>query len=162
MTLEIRAATEADWPAIWAILEPVFRAGETYAVETDISEDGARTMWVTAPVATYVAIDGSHVLGTYYLKKNQAGPGNHICNCGYVTGTAARGRGIARAMCAHSLIAAKDAGFTGMQYNLVVATNIGAIGLWQSMGFEIVGTIPNAFRHPAEGEVAAHVMYQSL
>ena len=162
MSLAIRAAEKADWPAIWSMLEPAFRDGETYAVDPEISEAAARTMWLDVPKATFVAETAGEVLGTYYLKANQAGHGNHICNCGYVTAEAARGQGIAAAMCTHSLDAARDLGFTGMQYNLVISTNVGAIRLWQRMGFDIVGTIPDAFRHPVQGLVAAHVMYRGL
>lgn len=157
----IRAATPADWPAIWAILEPVFRAGETYAVDRDISEDAAKAMWLTAPAATYVFDEGG-ILGTSYIKKNHAGGGAHICNCGYITAAAAQGRGIARAMCIHSQDAARDLGFTAMQFNFVLASNVGAIALWHKLGFATVGTLPAAFDHPAEGPVDAHVMWKAL
>ena len=139
----IRAAAEADWPAIWSILEPVFRAGETYAIDRDISEDAARALWISAPRATYVAEAEGEILGTYYIKSN------HACNCGYVTAAAAQGRGIASAMCRHSLEEAPRLGYRAMQYNLVLASNDGAVRLWQKLGFEIVGTLPAAFDHKA-------------
>ena len=155
----IREFADADWPATWAILEPVFRAGETYAVERDISAAAARDLWVVAPEMTFVAESGSGaVLGTYYLKPNQAGGGRHVCNCGYVTADSARGQGIASAMCEHSQSEAIRRGYRAMQYNLVVATNTGAIRLWQRLGFEIAGTLPSAFHHPTEGYVDALVM----
>ena len=159
----IRAATSADWPALWPLLEPVFRSGDTYAVDRDITEAAARAMWMDAPAATYVfddAVDG--ILGTYYIKKNHAGGGSHICNCGYITGAAARGRGIARAMCTHSQEAARALGFTAMQFNFVLASNVGAVALWQKLGFDIVGTLPQAFAHPDLGLVDAHVMWKAL
>lgn len=157
----IRAATSSDWPAIWALLEPVFRAGETYAVARDISEDAARTMWMDAPAATYVWDDGA-ILGTYYIKTNHSGGAAHVCNCGYVTGAAAQGRGIARAMCGHSQPAARALGYTAMQFNMVLASNVGAVRLWQKLGYDIVGTLPAAFDHPALGLVDGHVMWKAL
>ncbi|MCF2904365.1 GNAT family N-acetyltransferase [Octadecabacter sp. CECT 8868] len=157
----IRRATDADWRAIWAILEPVFRAGETYAVDRDISEDAAKAIWMDAPTATFVADDGA-VLGTYYIKTNHAGGARHVCNCGYVTVAAAQGRGIARAMCSHSLDQAKDLGYRAMQFNLVLASNVGAVALWQKLGFDIVGTLPSVFDHPKLGFVDAHVMWKTL
>ncbi len=159
----IAPMSEADWPKAWAIIEPVFRAGETYAVPTDISETQARRLWVENAVASFVAVDeDDEVLGTYYLKGNQAGPGSHVCNCGYIVSPRARGRGIASAMCEHSQVEAVRRGFRAMQYNLVVATNVGAIRVWEKHGFEIVGTLPGAFEHPGDGYVDAHVMYKVL
>lgn len=161
--LTIRAFKPEDWAAVWAILEPVFRAGDTYAVDPRISEEAARQYWTDLPLACFVAFDdGGEVLGTYYLKQNQAGPGAHVCNCGYVTGAAARGRGVARAMCEHSQDAAREAGFRAMQFNFVASSNAGAVALWQRLGFEIVGTLPGAFRHPDQGDVDAHVMFKTL
>lgn len=157
----LRRATKADWPAIWAILAPVFRAGETYAVDRDITEDAARAMWMEAPAATFVAEDGD-VLGTYYIKTNHQGGASHICNCGYVTAAAAPGRGIARAMCEHSQGAARDLGYRAMQFNLVLASNVGAVALWHRLGFDTVGTLPAAFDHPRLGPVDAHIMWKAL
>ena len=158
----IRPFHAHDWPATWQILEPVFRAGRTYVYAPDIAEDEARHVWVEAPLATYVMEDAGQILGTYYLKPNQPGLGAHICNCGYVVAEGARGRGIAAAMCVHSQDQAWAQGFRGMQFNLVVATNAGAIRLWQRHGFEIVGTLPGAFRDPAVGFVDALIMFKSL
>lgn len=159
----IRRLMDEDWPGAWAIIEPVFRAGDTYAFATDISEDAARAAWVAAPTATYVAAtaDGE-ILGTYYLKPNHPGPGNHVCNCGYVVGASARGRGVGSALCEHSLTAAVEHGFRAMQYNLVVATNTAAIRIWEHYGFTTVGRLSGAFRHPQDGFVDALVMYRKL
>jgi L-amino acid N-acyltransferase YncA len=162
LSLTIRAAGQADWTAIWAILEPVFRAGETYAVDPGISETAARDYWCAPIRQTYVACDGETVLGTYYLTANFAGNADHICNCGYVTAPVAQGRGAARTMLAHSLDAARRAGFTAMQYNCVVSTNERAVNLWRAHGFDIVGTLPRAFRHPVQGPVDAYVMFKEL
>lgn len=163
MTITIRPFLDADWPAVWAILEPVLRAGETYSFPVDMTEAEARKAWVDTPMATFVATDGEgEALGLYYIKPNQPGQGAHVCNCGYVTGERARGRGVASAMCRHSMDLAPSLGFRAMQYNLVVATNTVAVRLWQRHGMEIVATLPGAFRHPSLGDVDAHVMYRTL
>ncbi|GAB3673145.1 GNAT family N-acetyltransferase [Salinisphaera aquimarina] len=161
--MHIRHATDADWPGLWAIIEPVFRAGETYAIATDIDAAAARRYWVGQPAATFVVVDGDGLLlGSYFIKANQPGPGDHVCNCGYIVAETARGRGVAGALCEHSQAEAVRRGFTAMQYNCVVASNAGAIRLWQKLGFAIVGTLPGAFRHPREGHVDAHVLYKTL
>lgn len=160
--MRIRLATGADWPAIWDMLRPVFRAGETYAVDRDISEPAARTLWMDAPKATYVAEEGGSLLGTCYIKVNHAGGAAHVCNCGYITAEAAQGRGIARALCTHSQEAARGLGFLAMQFNLVVSTNTGAVRLWQDMGYTIAGHLPRAFNHPRLGMVDAYVMWKAL
>jgi ribosomal protein S18 acetylase RimI-like enzyme len=160
---EIRLLQRRDWPATWAIIEPVFRAGETYAFPPDISEEETYEIWVEKPTATFVAVSGNgEVLGTYYIKPNQPGPGSHVCNCGYIVAERARGRGIASGMCEHSQREAAARGFRAMQYNLVVATNESAVRLWQHHGFETVGTLAGAFRHPREGFVDAFLMYKQL
>jgi L-amino acid N-acyltransferase YncA len=163
MACDIRRCRPEDWPAMWDMLRPVFRAGETYAIDPGISEADARAYWCAPSRQTFVAEDADGaLLGTYYLTANFAGNADHICNCGYVTAAAAQGRGVARAMLAHSLEAARAAGFLAMQYNCVVSTNTRAVALWQAHGFAIVGTLPRAFRHPREGRVDAHVMYRHL
>lgn len=161
--IEIRPFQEADWPALWSLLEPVFRAGDTYSFAADISEFEARRAWIEVPLSTFVAeSDEGQILGTYYIKPNQPGQGAHVCNCGYVVAAAARGRGIASRLCEHSQEVAVEQGFRAMQYNLVVSTNEGAVRLWKKHGFEIVGTLPGAFRHPEHGDVDAFVMYKRL
>lgn len=161
--ISIRPYDPTDWPAVWAMLAPVFRAGETYAVPRDITEQDAHRMWIELPRAVRVAVDeADRPLGTYYIKPNQAGPGDHVANCGYIVAAEARGRGLAGQMCEHSLALARELGFTAMQYNLVVATNEVAVKLWQKHGFEVRGMLPGAFRHPERGPVDAHVMYRRL
>lgn len=159
--MEIRRAKAADWPAIWAILQPVFRAGETYAVARDIDEVTAKAKWLDTPDACYVVEDGA-ILATYYIRTNHQGGASHVCNAGYVTAAAAQGRGVARAMCEHSQTEARALGFKAMQFNLVLASNVGAVALWQKLGFDIVGTLPQAFDHPAQGFVDAYVMWKTL
>ncbi len=158
----IRLAEPRDTESIWAILAPVFAAGDTYAVPRDITRASALAYWLAPGKTTYVAELEGRIAGTYYLRANQAGPGAHVTNCGYISAPWAQGRGLARAMCAHSLQAARGAGFRAMQFNLVVSTNTRAVRLWQDMGFAIVGTIPSAFAHPTQGDVAAHVMWRLL
>lgn len=159
---EIRAYQPQDWNDLWQMLEPVFRAGETYAIDRDISEENARRLWTEFPRVTYVALHEGQIVGTYYLKANQAGPGAHVCNCGYVVSSAARGKGIASQMCEHSQKQARQFGYRSMQFNLVVSTNEGAIRLWKKLGYDIVGRLPEAFDHPQQGLVDAFVMFKHL
>ncbi|SNT12952.1 Protein N-acetyltransferase, RimJ/RimL family [Sphingomonas laterariae] len=162
--MRIRPAEDRDNDAIWAILEPVIRAGETYALPRDMSRADALAYWRGADRWSFVAEDEAdgRILGTYYLRANQAGGGAHVCNCGYMTAADAGGRGVARAMCLDSLDQARGHGFRAMQFNCVVATNERAVALWQKLGFAIVGRLPGAFDHPAFGEVDALVMFQKL
>ena len=160
--IAIRRLEQDDWPAVWSILEPVFRAGETYAFPLDISEDEARAAWTGGAKEVWVAAGGDEIFGTYYLKPNQQGPGDHVCNCGYVVSAAARGRGVATVMCEHSQRKAIERGYHAMQFNLVAASNEGAVRLWRKLGFDVVGTLPEAFRHPTRGLVDAYVMYKVL
>ena len=152
----------AQWPQVWAIAEPVFRSGTTYAFDPSITEAEAHRVWVEVPQATYVAQEGGDVLGTYYIKPNQPSLGAHVCNCGYIVGGAARGRGMATLMCEHSQQEARRLGFRAMQFNLVVSTNAIALRLWKKLGFDIVGTLPGAFQHAEQGFVDAIVMYKLL
>ncbi|MEM7178133.1 MAG: N-acetyltransferase [Pseudomonadota bacterium] len=161
MSLAIRPATDADDDAIWAILEPIFRAGETYAIGRDIPRAEALAYWRAPGNDVFVAEDGA-VLGTYLLHPNQRGGGAHVCNCGFATAQAAGGRGVARGMLSHALESARAAGFRAMQFNFVVASNQRAVDLWQRHGFEIVGRLPGAFAHPRLGYVDAYVMYRHL
>lgn len=160
--LLIRLATAADRPAIWGILEPTIRAGETYALERDMPEDEAIAYWMGPGRATFVAEQDGRIVGTYYLTANQRGGGGHVANCGYMIDPEARGRGIARAMAEHSLAEARRRGFAAMQFNFVVASNEPAVHLWHDLGFAIVGRLPGAFQHPRLGYVDALVMYRRL
>jgi len=148
--------------AVWEILEPVFRAGDTYTVDADISREDALAYWFDAAKRVFVAEVAGRVVGTYYIRANQAGGGAHVCNCGYMTHPDARGMGIARGMLQHSLELAPKLGFRAMQYNFVVSTNVRAIAIWQAHGFDIVGRLPAAFEHPKQGFVDALVMYRRL
>ena len=163
----IRLIEQSDWPAIWSILEPIFRAGKTYAFSPNISEAEAYQAWVGNPKETYVALEResenkSCILGTYYIKPNQPALGAHVCNCGYAVNESARGKGIATLMCEHSQQEARRLGFLAMQFNLVVATNTAAIHLWKKLGFETVGVLPGAFKRSDQGFVDALVMFKVL
>ena len=158
----IRVATSADSSAIWAALEPVFRSGETYAMPRDITRDAGLDYWFSSTHEVFVAEADGEVVGTYYIRANQAGGGNHVANCGYVTSPAAQGRGVARQMLEHSLVHARTRGFLAMQFNFVVSTNERAIETWKRYGFAIVGTLPRAYKHPTRGLVDAFVMYRAL
>jgi ribosomal protein S18 acetylase RimI-like enzyme len=157
-----RASATTDADSLWAILEPTIRAGETYTLPADMARDEALAYWFAAQHEVFVAEESRQVLGTYFLQPNQQGGGSHVANCGYITAPWATGRGIARAMCGHSLEHARARGFRAMQFNFVVSTNQRAVALWQSLAFEIVGRLPGAFRHPTLGYVDALVMYRSL
>ena len=160
--MQIRRAQSSDTRAIAEIIVPIFREGATYTIDPDISEADALAYWLAADKETFVAEADGVVLGTYFMRPNQAGGGRHVCNCGYMTRTGATGRGIARAMCLHSLEHARSRGYRAMQFNFVVSTNERAVKLWQSLGFEVVGRLPGAFQHPIHGFVDALVMYQLL
>jgi ribosomal protein S18 acetylase RimI-like enzyme len=162
VSLAIRPARAADHAAIARIILPTIRAGETYALDRDLSEADALAYWTGADRKTFVAEADGAVLGTYYLRANQAGGGAHVANCGFMTDAAATGRGVARAMGAHALDRARARGFAAMQFNFVVTTNIRAVRLWESLGFAIVGRLPGAFAHPSLGFVDALVMFRTL
>jgi ribosomal protein S18 acetylase RimI-like enzyme len=160
--MRIRPAAAEDNKDIWRMLEPVIRTGETYALPRDMSEADALSYWRAPGHQVFVAIENDAIVGTYYLRANQRGGGGHVANCAYVTAPWSQGRGVARAMCAHSLECAKAGGFRAMQFNFVVGTNARAVRLWQSFGFEIVGRLPGAFEHPQLGPVDAYVMVRKL
>ncbi|HKN26239.1 MAG TPA: GNAT family N-acetyltransferase [Candidatus Acidoferrum sp.] len=158
----VRAAKLRDADAIWRILQPVVRAGETYTLPREMSKGQALAYWMSPGHEVFVAEEDGKIVGTYFLKANQMGGGAHVANCGYVTAAAAQGRGLARMMCQHSIERAKARGFRAMQFNFVVATNVNALHLWQSCGFAIVGRLPGAFLHPKLGYVDALVLYRAL
>jgi L-amino acid N-acyltransferase YncA len=161
--LQIRPYEVADWPAVWALLEPVFRAGETFPHDPAITEAEAQVAWVEQSQAVMVAVDAAGALvGTYYLRPNSLALGAHVANAGYVVADHCRRQGIGSRLCKHSLQAARRLGFRLMQFNLVVSTNTAGIRCWQRNGFQVVGTLPGAFRHRQRGYVDALVMVQAL
>jgi L-amino acid N-acyltransferase YncA len=161
--MEIRPATEADRDAIWNIFHEVMAAGDTYALDPNMSREDALAYWFAPRTHTYVAKQPAmEVAGTYILRPNQSGGGSHIANAAFMVSANARERGIGRAMAEHCLSEARRLGFRAMQFNFVISTNTPAIKLWQELGFDIVGTLPGAFRHPDKGYIDVYVMYRSL
>ena len=160
--LTVREARADDADAIWTILEPMIRAGDTYTLPREMSREAALAFWFASGHEVFVAEEDGGLVGTYFLRANQAGGGSHVANCGYVTAARAAGKGVARAMCGHSLEHAKSRGFRAMQFNFVVSSNERAVRLWKSFGFEIIGRLPEAFRHPSGNYADAYVMYRLL
>lgn len=160
--MEIRPANDADRAAVLSIVGPVLSAGETYAIDTDLSDQQVLDYWFMPTHEVFVAEDDGQILGTYYLQANQRGGGAHVANCGYMVSPLAQGKGIAGRMCEHSQVVAKERGFRAMQFNHVVSKNIRAVALWKKLGFAIVGTLPLAFKHPVHGYVDSYVMFKPL
>lgn len=160
--VSIRPAGSGDAAAVWAILKPHIRAGETYALPRNLTRRQALAWWFAPDHEVFAAeLDGA-VAGSYFIRPNQKGGGAHVANAGYATAPRSSGRGVGRRMCAHSIETARERGFFAMRFNFVVSTNIRAVALWRSFGFEIVGRLPEAFAHPSMGRVDALVMYRKL
>ena len=163
MDFTVREQVEGDWPALWRVLAPVFRAGETYPLPRDVSERDAKTYWIKKDGYNGVALsDAGDLLGAYYLRPDQGGPGNHVCNAGYVIAEAARGKGLATPLCLQSQAQARAMGFRAMKFNLVVGENTAAVRAWKKAGMEIIGTTLEAFRMPDGRMADAHIMYRRL
>jgi len=157
--MSIREATEEDWDKIWPIFNEVVAKGDTYAYHPDTKKQEAYFMWMKRVKKTFVYVENSQILGTYFITTNYT---RHVCNCGYMVSSAARSKGLATKMCEHSQDIARSMGYKAMQYNFVISTNIGAVRLWEKLGFETVGRVPKAFKHPREGFVDALIMYKWL
>jgi len=160
--LQIRQATALHSDAIWGIFHPVVARGDTYALDPRISREDGLAYWLHPANSCYIAEHEGNVVGTYILRPNQSGPGSHVANAGFMVSLGARGLGVGRKMGEHALSEARRLGFRAMQFNFVVSTNEPAVRLWQQLGFEIVGTLPGAFRHPDMGFVDAYIMFRSL
>lgn len=160
--MNIREASKEDFDQIWPIFHEIVTAGETYSYPCDITKEQALELWIDTPRKTYLVEENGKVLGTYCLKTNQSGGGDHVCNCGYMVSSLARGRGLATAMCEHSQNVARALGYEAMQFNFVISSNTSAIALWNKLGFATIGRLPKAFRHPVKGYVDALVMYKWL
>jgi L-amino acid N-acyltransferase YncA len=158
----IREAAADDWPRIWPFWRRIVAAGETYAWDPDTSEDAARALWMNPAKRVYVVEgEGGVVVASAYVTPNYGGPAARIANAGFMVDPDSGGRGIGRALAEHILAAAKADGYRGMVFNAVVETNP-AVGLWTSLGFTILGTVPDAFEHPRHGRVGLHIMYRAL
>ncbi|HKO52940.1 MAG TPA: GNAT family N-acetyltransferase [Polyangiaceae bacterium] len=160
--LSIRPAVYADQQNIWQTLEPTIRAGESVALDRDLTRAAALDYWFSARHEVFVAEQEGAILGTYFLRANQDGGGAHVANSVYVVSPSATGRGIAQAMCEHSLSHARARGFLAMQFNFVLGSEERRLKLWQRAGFKVVGTLPKAFRHPSLGLIDAFVLYREL
>jgi ribosomal protein S18 acetylase RimI-like enzyme len=160
--ITIRKATALDWPAVWTMFQAVATLGDVFAYDESTSEETARRLWLDHPSVCFVAEENDRMVGTYFLRPNQPGRGAHVANGGYMVKPEARGRGIASAMCEHSIRTARGLGFAAMQYNFVVASNTAAMRVWQKCGFAVVGRLPNAFNHKELGFVDALIMFRKL
>ncbi|HWM06309.1 MAG TPA: GNAT family N-acetyltransferase [Actinophytocola sp.] len=161
--MEIRAATADDWAQIWPFMRDIVAAGDTYTWDRDVTESRAREMWMANPPArTIVAVDGDTVLGTARTGPNHMGPGSHISTASFMVDPAHSGRGVGRALGVAVLDLARADGYRAMQFNAVVSTNVRAVALWQSLGFDIIATLPEGFEHATEGFVGLHIMYRKL
>lgn len=160
--ITIREIDAGEFNLVWPLFRSVVAAGDTYSYPPDLSFEQARDWWTSPPTRCFIAERDKLVLGCYMLRPNQPGLGDHVANAGYMVSPAARGQGVASAMCEHSMAQARDAGFTAMQFNFVVSTNTAAVRLWQRHGFQIVGQVPGAFRHAAHGPTDVYVMHRHL
>ena len=160
--LEIRKAAEEDKPAVWEIIKAVIATGDTYVFPPDSPEEEMLAYWFSPDKHTYVALIEGVTVGTFFLKANQPGLGSHVGNAGYMVAPGNAGRGIGRQMAEWSLDEARRLGFRSMQFNFVVKSNENAVRLWQSIGMEIIGEIPEAFDHARDGLTNALIMYRKL
>jgi GNAT superfamily N-acetyltransferase len=160
----IRDASEADWAAIWPFFHAITAAGETFAYDRDLSAAAAKAMWMAGPPSrTVVAVDQADgVLGSASMHPNRGGPGAHVASASFMVDPRQQGRGVGRALVEHTLDWARQEGYRAMQFNGVVESNARAVALYRSLGFVVIGTVPEGFNHPVNGYVGLHVMYRSL
>ena len=161
--MQIRDATAQDWPQVWALMQPILAAGESYQFDETMTEGAARDWWMNTPgFRTVVAVEGDDVLGTAEHGPNRSGRGDHVGTASFMVASAAAGRGVGRALGEDVIEQVRLDGFRAIQFNAVVETNTRAVRLWESLGFSIVGTVPEAFLHPAHGYVGLHIMHRFL
>ena len=159
---QIRLATDADFPEIWRIFKSVIASETTYVNRHDTTEKEARAKWMDPKAQTFVAEIDQKIVGAYLIKSNQVDLGSHIANASYIVDESTRGQGVGKTLALHSIANAKNLGYRTIQFNFVVSTNFAAVKLWQSVGFQIIGTIPKAFKHSSLGYVDAYIMFQDL
>ena len=158
--LTVRDFRPADWPPVWALIREVLDEGDTYAYDPGMTESEAHAMWVERPPGrTVVVVDGRRLVGTAKMGPNRPGPGSHVATASFMVAADIRGRGVGRALCEDALAWARASGYAGMQFNAVAETNVAAVGLYERLGFTIIGTVPGAFEHPTKGRVGLHIMY---
>ncbi len=160
--MQISEITRSDFESFWPVFKEVVSAQETYAFDPEIELESAYNLWCLSPQKTYAIKDNGLVLGSYFIKANASGPSSHISNCGYMVSPESRGKGVARMLCLHSQQIASKLGYTAMQFNSVVSTNEIAINLWKKLGYDIIGTIPQAYNHKKLGYVDSFIMYKQL
>lgn len=158
----IRKSTEKDEDGIWEVLQPIIRGGDVFAFDPKSTRDEIIRYWCAPGNYVYVALENDRILGTFFLRNNQPGLGSHVANAGYAVSPSAMGKGIGKLMAEFSLVEARNLGYLAMQYNIVIKSNEGAVALWKKMGFEIIGEIPDAFRHSTNGMTNAYIMYRKL
>tara|TARA_B100000767_G_scaffold58757_1_gene54494 strand:- start:441 stop:908 length:468 start_codon:yes stop_codon:yes gene_type:complete len=154
--------TSEDFERFWGTFSQIVQAQETYALDAEVSYQHAFELWWARPLKTFIFESQGDVRGSYYLKANGEGPSGHICNCGYMVKAAFQGQGIAKRLCEHSQVIAKELGFKAMQFNSVVSTNVAAVHLWKTLGYQIIGTIPKGYQHRQLGYVDCYVMHKFL
>lgn len=158
--IEISPADSADFEEIWALFHTMVKQGDTYVYAPNTSRTEAYTLWMTEPEQTFVALDDDDLVGTYILKKNQPGLGSHVASAEFIIAPALRHHGVGKLLCQHAIEQARTAGYKAMQFNFIVSSDEKTIRMWQSLGFNIVGTVPQAFHHQSLGYIDAHIMYQ--
>ena len=159
----IRVAGEQDWPRIYPFFSAIVAAGETYALPENLSLEDARPWWMERPPGqTVVALEGDMILGSAKMGANRPGRGSHVATASFMVDPAHRGQGVGKALGRYVIDWARTEGYRSIQFNAVVETNHAAVHLWQSLGFRILATVPEAFDHPEHGLVGLHVMFQTL
>ena len=158
-----KADKQKDYDKVWDIFSNVISTGDTFVFDPNTSKDALQEIWFADYMDTFVAVDDNNeILGTYFIKPNQIDLGDHIANCGYMVNPQYHGKGTGKSLCEHSIQFAKDKGYLGMQFNIVVSTNTSAVELWKKYGFKIIGTTPKGFRHMTLGFVDTYIMYKEL
>lgn len=161
--LDIRPATLSDWPQIRPIFHAVVTAGQSYAYDPNLRDSDAQDLWLeVSPGQTVVAVIDGHIVGTAKMGPNRPGRGSHVATASFMVDPQSQGQGVGRALAEYAISWAREAGFRSMQFNAVVETNHAAVGLWRSLGFETIGTVPEAFDHAQDGLVGLHVMFRYL
>jgi len=162
MAMKIREAIDTDRDAIWKIFQATVAPGDVFVYDPNTPREEAEAYWFAKGTRTFAAEQEGKIIGSYVLRPNRPGLGDHVANAGFMVAPEARGLGVGRVMGEHALNEARQLGFRAMQFNFVISTNESAVHLWQELGFKIVGTLPGAFRHATKGFVDAYVMFRSL